>query len=74
MRMPTSSRFGTKSKSAAQTEEQLERQLCASLKAGSRAHHARPDGSDAAVPGGWLNGLQAAKPAAQAVSQALAPE
>jgi hypothetical protein len=43
-------------------------------KAGYRAHHARPDGSDAAVPVDWLKVLQAAKPAVQAVYQALAPE
>ena len=35
MRVPGSSRLRTKPKSDAQTEEQLERQLCASLKPGT---------------------------------------
>ena len=63
-----------KVQSAAQTEEQKERQLCASLKPG--AEPTMPDRMDRMQQflSARLEGLQAAKPAVQALYQALTPE
>jgi LTXXQ motif family protein len=63
-----------KVQSAAQTEEQQERQLCAALKPGSEPTMLdRMDRMQQFLQA-RLNGLQTAKPAVQALYQALTPE
>ena len=63
-----------KVQSAAQTAEQKERQLCASLKPGAELTMLdRMDRMEQLLQA-RLNGLQAAKPAVQALYQALTPE
>jgi hypothetical protein len=63
-----------KVQSAAQAEEQQERQLCAALKAGAEPTMLdRMDRMQQFLQA-RLNGLQAAKPAVQALYQALTPE
>ena len=63
-----------KVQSAAQTEEQKERQLCASLKPGTESTMLDRMDRMQQFLSARLEGLQAAKPAVQALYQALTPE
>ena len=63
-----------KVQSAAQAEEQQERQLCASLKPGAEPTVLDRMDRMQQFLSARLNGLQAAKPAVQALYQALSPE
>jgi hypothetical protein len=63
-----------KVQSAAQTEEQQERQLCAALKPGAEPTALERMDRMQQLLQARLNGLQAAKPAVQALYQALTPE
>jgi hypothetical protein len=63
-----------KAQSAAQTEEQKERQLCASLKPGAEPTMLDRMDRMQQFLSARLEGLQAAKPAVQALYQALTPE
>jgi hypothetical protein len=63
-----------KAQSAAQTEEQKERQLCASLKPGAEPTVLDRMDRMQQFLSARLEGLQAAKPAVQALYQALTPE
>jgi len=63
-----------KAQSAAQTEEQKERQLCASLKPGAEPTMLDRMDRIQQFLSARLEGLQAAKPAVQALYQALTPE
>jgi hypothetical protein len=63
-----------KVQSAAQTEEQKERQLCASLKPGAEPTVLDRMDRMQQFLSARLEGLQAAKPAVQALYQALTPE
>jgi hypothetical protein len=63
-----------KVQSAAQTEDQQERQLCAALKPGAEPTALERMDRMQQLLQARLNGLQAAKPAVQALYQALTPE
>jgi hypothetical protein len=63
-----------KAQSAEQTEEQKERQLCASLKPGAEPTTLERMDRMQQFLSARLEGLQAAKPAVQALYQALTPE
>jgi hypothetical protein len=63
-----------KVQSAAHTEEQQERQLCAALKPGAEPTVLERMDRMQQLLQARLNGLQAAKPAVQALYQALTPE
>ena len=63
-----------KVQSAAHTEEQQERQLCAALKPGTEPTELERMDRMQQLLQARLNGLQAAKPAVQALYQALTPE
>ena len=63
-----------KVQSAAQTEEHQERQLCAALKPGAEPTVLERMDRMQQLLQARLNGLQAAKPAVQALYQALTPE
>jgi len=63
-----------KVQSAAQSEEQKERQLCASLKAGAEPTMLERMDRMQQFLSARLEALQAAKPAVQALYQALTPE
>jgi hypothetical protein len=63
-----------KVQSAAQTETQKERQLCASLKSGTESTMLDRMDRMQQFLSARLEGLQAAKPAVQALYQALTPE
>ena len=63
-----------KVQSAAQTEEQQERQLCAALKPGAEPTVLERMDRMQQLLQARLNGLQAGKPAVQALYQALTPE
>ena len=63
-----------KAQSAAQTEEQKERQLCASLKPGAEPTTLERMDRMQQFLSARLEGLQAAKPAVQALYQSLTPE
>jgi hypothetical protein len=63
-----------KVQSAAQSEEQQERQLCAALKPGAEPTVLERMDRMQQLLQARLNGLQAAKPAVQALYQALTPE
>jgi hypothetical protein len=63
-----------KVQSAAQTEEQQERQLCAALKPGAEPTVLDRMDRMQQLLQARLNGMQAAKPAVQALYQALTPE